>query len=354
MKHQNTLQQKWPANPFGASPSNLFHVLLTAAFTAVIGFAALAQGTQAFNGAFEQLKPGDILYADSGDAVNGGFIVKVDPTSGEQTVISSGGNLIQPFDVALDIEGQIVVSDTGLCCTLIRIDPSSGKQSVITDNSNGTLGLPFGIALARDGDILVANTQSILRVNPATGDTQIVSSSGYFGCPLSIALAESGDLFVANMAFPAEILRVDPRNGAQAVLSRGRYLKNPQSIVVEGADIYVTDVATSDGNFGVGRVIHVDSRTGAQKVVSEGGYLVGPVGIAVDASGQIVVGDPYTINPESPDLYDGGIIRIDPLTGSQTLIARGHGSFVNPRGLAIVPSGAPHQHQVTGKSGRRK
>jgi len=134
----------------------------------------------------------------------------------------------------------------------------------------------------------------------------------------------------------------------------GRYLRNQQSIVAEGADIYVTEVATADGNFGVGRVIHVDSRTGAQKVVSEGGYLVGPVGIAVDASGQIVVGDPYTINPESPDLYDGGIIRIDPLTGSQTLIARGHGSFVNPRGLAIVQSGAPHQIQVTGKSWRRK
>ena len=354
MKHQNTLQQNRPANPFGTSQSTLFHVLLTAAFVTVIGFAALAQETQAFKGAFEQLKPGDILYADSGDAVNGGFIIKVDPTSGEQTVISSGGNLIQPFDVAVDIEGQILVSDTGLCCTLIRIDPGSGKQSVITDNSHGTLGLPVGIALARDGDILVANTQAILRVNPATGDTQIVSSSGYFGCPLAIALAENGDLFVANMAFPAEILRVDPRNGAQTVLSRGSYLKNPQSIVAEGADIYVTDVATSDGNFGVGRVIHVDSRTGAQKVVSEGGCLVGPVGIAVDASGQIVVGDPYTINPESPDLYDGGIIRIDPLTGSQTLIARGHGSFVNPRGLAIVQSGAPHQNQVTGKSWRRK
>src|SRR5206468_1135393 len=97
----------------------------------------------------------------------------------------------------------------------------------------------------------------------------------------------------------------------------------------------------SDGNFGVGRVIHVDSRSGDQTVVSEGGYLVGPVGIAVDASGQIVVGDPYTINSESPDVYDGGIIRIDPVSGAQTLIARGHGSFVNPRGLAIVPNGTP-------------
>src|SRR6187200_1695413 len=100
MKHQDTLQQHRSANPFGTSRSTLFHLLLTAALGAVIGFAALAQETQALSGTFEQLKPGDILYADSGDAVNGGFIIKVDPTSGEQTVISSGGNLIQPFDVA--------------------------------------------------------------------------------------------------------------------------------------------------------------------------------------------------------------------------------------------------------------
>jgi hypothetical protein len=44
------------------------------------------------------------------------------------------------------------------------------------------------------------------------------------------------------------------------------------------------------------------------------------------------------MNPESPDLFDGGVIRINPMTGEQTLLARGEGGFVNPRGIAIVPS----------------
>jgi hypothetical protein len=118
-------------------------------------------------------------------------------------------------------------------------------------------------------------------------------------------------------------------------------LKNPQAIAVQGNDLYVTDVATADGNFGTGCVIHVDAQSGAQKMVSQGGELVGPVGIALDANSQLIVGDPYTINPGSPDIaaggYDGGIISIDPLTGIQSLIARGRGSFVNPRGIAIVP-----------------
>src|SRR5436305_5957824 len=33
------------------------------------------------------LSPGDIIYADSGTAVDGGVIVKVDPLSGEQVVL---------------------------------------------------------------------------------------------------------------------------------------------------------------------------------------------------------------------------------------------------------------------------
>src|SRR5258708_256195 len=67
-----------------------------------------------------QLKPGDIVYADSGDAIHGGFIIKVDPLSGQKLVLSSGGYLQEPFDPVIDATGQIVVSDLG---RLIRINP---------------------------------------------------------------------------------------------------------------------------------------------------------------------------------------------------------------------------------------
>ena len=126
------------------------------------------------------------------------------------------------------------------------------------------------------------------------------------------------------------------------MISRGGRLKNPQALAVAGDDIYVTDVATADGNFGIGLVLHVDANTGKQKVISEQGLLVGPVGIAIEEDRQLIVGDPYTINPKSSDLadggYDGAIIRINPVTHKQTLIARGRGSIVNPRGIVIVPN----------------
>src|SRR5437879_8922225 len=72
-----------------------------------------------------QLNPGDIVYTDSGDAINGGFVIKIDSNK-VQTVIASGGNLWMPFRVVADSNGQIVVSGNG---SLVHIDPKSGTNS---------------------------------------------------------------------------------------------------------------------------------------------------------------------------------------------------------------------------------
>ena len=55
--------------------------------------------------------------------------------------------------------GEFFVSDTG-CLGLLGIDPRSGEQRLIS--TGGILGIPFGIAVERSGMILVANAQSVL------------------------------------------------------------------------------------------------------------------------------------------------------------------------------------------------
>jgi sugar lactone lactonase YvrE len=280
------------------------------------------------------LSRGDIIYADSGNALDGGIIVKVDPLSGEQVVLSSGGLLIQPFDPAIDQSGRIVVSDTS--GRLIRVDPATGLQTLLTDNSAGMLGMPCGIGLDRRGGVLVANTQSIVRVDPVTGQIQPVSTGGHFMVPIGIAVAATGEIFVLNTGPVKQIIRVNPRNGSQSIVSEAGLLNNPQALALSGLDLYVTDVATPDGNFGIGRVLRVDVLTGTQTVIAEGGYLVGPVGISSDENGSLIVGDPYTLNPNSPTLFDGGVIKIDSMTGGQTLLVRGQGNHVNPRGIAVL------------------
>ena len=330
----------------GGLSRNLFVpiVVLRAVTVFLFGLAAL-ESTARSQTFFAKLNPGDILYADSGNDIDGGFVIKVDPNTGQETVISSGGYLQSPFDTVIDAMGQIIVSDSG---RLIRINPTTGKQTLLADNNRGPLGLPFGIALSRSGAILAANLRAVVQVDPVTGQIQTVSAGGNFLYPLGVACASNGQLLVLNIAFPSQIVRVNPQTGVQRVLAQGGYFNSPQAIALQGNDLYVTDVATADGNFGIGRIIHVDAQTGRQSVVSTGGFLVGPVGIAVDANGQLIVGDPFTINPLSPDIADGGfdgaIIKIDPVTGAQTLLARGQGSFVNPRGVAVVPGAGPGGH----------
>src|SRR6185503_5554801 len=113
--------------------------------TAILAAITLTQESSLIGQTAEpKLKPGDIVYADSGNAIDGGFIIKVDPSSGEQTVIASGGYLSNPFDVAVAANGQLVVSDSG---RLIGVNADTGAQSIIADNSQA-LGYPCGIALS--------------------------------------------------------------------------------------------------------------------------------------------------------------------------------------------------------------
>jgi hypothetical protein len=132
-----------------------------------------------------------------------------------------------------------------------------------------------------------------------------------------------------------------------------RVFSNSAGAKLKPGDIVYTDSGHAMRGGFINKVDHV---TGEQSVISSGGYLgfFGyPIDVAFDRNGQLIVAneacllriDPYTINPESPDLssgqFDGDTVRIEPATGKQTLIARGHGSVVNPCVVAIVPSSGP-------------
>jgi len=228
---------------------------------------------------------------------------------------------------------MILVSDSG---RIVVVDPLTGSQVLLADNETGKLGSPCGMDFDAQGNLVMANTQAVLQMDMRRDMLQVLAAGQSMRCPIGVAASRNGDLFVVDL-FMAEIIRVDSQTGEQNLVVRGGLLNRPQAIAALGKDLYVTDVATADGNFGIGRVIHIDAATGEESVVSEGGLLVGPVGISADLDGGLIVSDPYTINEESADLFDGGIIRINISTGEQTLMARGEGGFVNPRGIAIVP-----------------
>jgi hypothetical protein len=145
--------------------------------------------------------PGNSIYV--GDVTTGGgSVIQVDLTTHAQTVITQGDNLTTPADVAVDANGNIIVTDTG--------------DTSMTENGAGV----------------------VVSVDPTTGDQTVLASGGYLNySPNGHVLTADGQLFVSTLGFsdmgvPARILSIDLSTGDQAVIAEGGSLGYPGALAV--------------------------------------------------------------------------------------------------------------------------
>ena len=266
---------------------------------------------------FAQPAAGDIIVSD--DTVG---IIKVDPTTGAQTLISSTLNLIEfSFTaIAIDASGDIIASSIGAIPAIIRVDPTTGAKTVIS--SGGSLSDPAGIVIDANGDIIVANVgfpTSIFRVNPTTGAQTTIASGFPLGSPNGIAIDANGDIIISDFDI-GNIIKADPTTGAQTLISSGGPIGEAGGIAIDAnGDIIVA------GEFPAG-VFKVDPTTGAQTTISSGGLLSFVTDVAIDANGDIIIQDPDQL----------AVIKVDPTTGAQTTISSG-GLFESNFWLTIYP-----------------
>jgi sugar lactone lactonase YvrE len=290
------------------------------------------------------LLPGDILVADRNAFSGDGGVIRVDPTTGVQTMVSSGGLFINPLNLAITTRGSIFVTDsTGDATTsvgIVRVNPLTGSQTLVVP-AGGSF-FPLGITTDAADNVFVSfygggfagRVGGIIRLDSTTGAQTVISPAGSFAFPFGIAIDPGGNLIVVDNDFFAGIhrfVRVDPTTGTQTTFSSAGFTINPGAVAVDpNGNVFVT----LEAGFGSpdGAVIRVDPTTGAQTVVSSGGFLVDPLGIAIDAAGNLLVTDVNT------DVGPGRIIRIDPVTGAQSLVSGG-GSLIDPIGIVVVPQG---------------
>src|SRR5262245_25347624 len=101
-----------------------------------------------------------------------------------------------------------------------------------------------------------------------------------------------------------------------------------EAVILERGDILVVDPdCCVDGG-----IIRVNPVDGSQTPASIDHHFVSPRGIAIAANGDILVVDPKCCGP------GGGIIRVDPTNGGQTIVSSGN-HFVSPVGIAIAANG---------------
>lgn len=130
---------------------------------------------------------------------------------------------------------------------------------------------------------------------------------------------------------------------AAVMFELGSFTDSRSSYLTAG-DLIVADPGSA-------RIVKVDPLSGAQTLIAQGGMLSGPQAVVVDASGDILVADGVPSGGPTPTAQ---ILRIDPATGSQTLICEG-GLLQAPYGMTLDSQGnilvADPYYSVGGVSG---
>lgn len=330
---------------------------------------------------------GAVIVSDAGR----GAIVEVDPATGDRTIVSAAAQA--PLCRGTKIPFP--------CCTGMRTGAGCDPQV----GSGPDFRAPFGLAVEPDGDILVTDLAllAVLRVDRATGDREIVSVAGrsqecgfaepgcfalhfpypcckaegigdgtapcseeevtpYACCtgaetgdgtppcssagsgpvfqgPLSIALAPGGDVIVTDvrqqMFEKAALLRVQPSSGDRSVLSSAAVGSGPMFRVLMQAKVDSTGrvLVTDEGWKGI---LEVDTKTGDRSFFStpdQSALCYGPgapfpccTGLKMGTGCTAGVGDGPAVN-SAQGLY---VIPQDPCVGPAPGVEwKNHGEYVS-------------------------
>lgn len=267
------------------------------------------------------LESGDLVVVDAGSAAPAvpARVIRIDPDSGVQQVVTSGGYLAEPLAIAVEPAGTLLVADGGGAgaAAIVRIDPVTGDQSLLGD------GAPVGITVdSATGGVFITNgfDAGVLAVDPSTGATTPVASGSPLDFTQSIVVGADGLLYVADFDVAWSVVRVDPDGGVASPIA--------------GAFSFVGGLAASAGSVWVTQpdqdaIVRVALPGGIATPVSNGNELRFPFGIAVEASGTLVAADWGDANAGP------AIVRVDPGNGAQSLVSDG-GFLIEPWGIAVV------------------
>ena len=308
------------------------------------------------------INPGDILVVDPAAFGGHGAVLRVDPTSGTQTVVSQGGSFSRPTALAIEATGKIVTANRVLP-GVVRVDPQTGTQTIVASGS--PIIDPFGLALEADGSIVISDMgcvfhgcapgeprvpAAVRRINPVSGAVTTVSAGGYLDSPFALTVEANGGILVTDatsgvspLTGQGGIIRINPVTGAQTIVSQGRLDYGcPFGIAVDASGMILNTVLTFGGYGCAPAAIFRANPTVDQNTPFSPHSMgwSGPFGLAVDTDGSVVVAE---------EAYQA-IFRVNPNTGFPTQISR-FGNFVAPTHVAIArPATANVSVTLTGNA----
>jgi MBG domain/Domain of unknown function (DUF4214)/MBG domain (YGX type)/Abnormal spindle-like microcephaly-assoc'd, ASPM-SPD-2-Hydin/Immunoglobulin domain len=225
--------------------------------------------------------PTSVIVVDAGGG--NGLLVRVDVTTGQQTVLATG--LGHAMDVALDADKNIYVTDDGFGGPggVFKITPN-GQVSTLSSG-----GRPGGLVYHPDGYLyflgldLGGGQAGIARLDPATGQWTALPAGGPIAGGIGLAVDTNGDLLVAEGGTTAttdnRIYRVDRITGAQTTISTASNARDPRAIWVNSAGALFVGDCGDNSTDGIAGVFTLDRVTGVLAPISIGNSFRNLIGI---------------------------------------------------------------------------
>ncbi|MGD1043109.1 MAG: hypothetical protein ABR913_08630 [Sedimentisphaerales bacterium] len=106
------------------------------------------------------ISPGDIIVSD----ITANQIIKVDPTTGAHTVISSGGLLNDPWAVAVDRNKNIYVATiNNTSNSIIKINSATKEQALLTSGGYITSSWAWLCSVSQKWNSQVCNLRNTIK-----------------------------------------------------------------------------------------------------------------------------------------------------------------------------------------------
>ncbi|HLJ95832.1 MAG TPA: Ig-like domain repeat protein [Gemmataceae bacterium] len=232
--------------------------------------------------------PNQQLYVTDLTAFGTGAIIAVDPNSGQQTVVAKGGFINGP-NVLSFVNGYLYVADegdsSGTVHNIVRIDPNTGQQTLVTDGSSGGFTVPVGMA-------------------PAPGNSLYVADE-----PGNVQGSDPGKIWLVSLDTGQQTI-VSSNNSSQGML-----FNHPVDITLDANGNLIVGNTGSASNSYSGSILRVNPQTGVQKLISSFGADTGLDSVEVSRDGTILVG------AISSGSTPGRIYTVNPGNGAQGVLA---------------------------------
>jgi hypothetical protein len=261
-------------------------------------------------------------------------VVEIDPINGYYFPVSVSNLLAVPTAIALERGGTVIVADSAN--GLVRVDPATGSQAVLSSHTNfsGPLTGAAGLAVRADGAILAADLSGrILLIDPVTGVASNFASGGSLAVPFAPVISRDGRIFVSDpTAFTNGTSHLDviaPAGGSATMQSITGTLSFPAAITMDASNLFVADTDPFGGPPSV--LYTVNPANGQQTGITTNGRLTFASSMAFTTNRQLLVA--LNVSPPTNNL-----ILIDPISGTQSLVPGTAGSTaLTPWGVVVVP-----------------